>query len=136
MSLSVNRAAAGLCCVAASQVNLPPKGTQLLMVPVTSVPGKVPVLRPAPGSTGQRMVLQPVRTVSGVQYYRRPDGQLFQLVPISQLRPVNLNQSVHSGESIILHYIHKKHKHIELIKSDVYKRTVKSVSRAGFTCLM
>lgn len=130
-NLSVNRAAAGLCCVAASQVNLPPKGTQLLMVPVTSVPGKAPVLRPAPGSTGQRMVLQPVRTASGVQYYRRPDGQLFQLVPISQLRPVNLNQSIQSGESFLLHYIH-----IEFMKSDVYKRTVKSASRAGFTGLM
>ncbi|XP_039992476.1 MAX dimerization protein MGA a isoform X3 [Xiphias gladius] len=70
-----------------------------------AVPGphvKVPVwgLAPQPPpspSNGQRMVLQPVQTVSGVQYYRIPDGKLVQLVPISKLRPVNPNLPVQRG---------------------------------------
>ncbi|XP_041809644.1 MAX dimerization protein MGA a isoform X4 [Chelmon rostratus] len=83
-------------------VNSAPKGSQLLIVQVPGLRGKVPVPGPAPcplppGSAGQRMILQPVRTASGVQYYRKPDGNLVQLVPISQLKPVNPNQSVQKG---------------------------------------
>lgn len=98
-------------CVSAPQVsssavppvNSAPKGSQLLIVQVPGLRGKVPVPGPAPcplppGSAGQRMILQPVRTASGVQYYRKPDGNLVQLVPISQLKPVNPNQSVQKGE--------------------------------------
>ncbi|XP_054470209.1 MAX gene-associated protein-like, partial [Anoplopoma fimbria] len=68
----------------ASPVTPPPKGSQLLMLQAP----------PPSSSTGQRMVLQPVQSKSGVQYYRRPDGKLVQLVPISQLRAVNQNLSV------------------------------------------
>ncbi|XP_044023006.1 LOW QUALITY PROTEIN: MAX dimerization protein MGA a [Siniperca chuatsi] len=80
-------------------VNPAPKGSQLLMVQVPGPHGKLPVpalapCSPLPPSTGQRMVLQPVQAASGLQYYRRPDGKLVQLVPISQLRS---NLSVQRG---------------------------------------
>ncbi|XP_022621822.1 MAX gene-associated protein [Seriola dumerili] len=55
-----------------------PEGSRLLI--------QVPA---PPPSSGQRMVLQLVQTASGVQYYRRPDGKLIQLIPISQMRPIN-----------------------------------------------
>ncbi|XP_045918360.1 MAX dimerization protein MGA a isoform X2 [Micropterus dolomieu] len=82
------------CQVSSSVVppgNPASKGPQLLMVQVPGPHGKLPVPGPVPGpplppSTGQRMVLQPVQAASGLQYYRRPDGKLVQLVPISQLR--------------------------------------------------
>ncbi|XP_075941314.1 MAX dimerization protein MGA a isoform X2 [Anarhichas minor] len=77
----------------ASPVNLAPKGSQLLMLQVPAPPGKLPLPPPPTSSTSQTMVLQPVQSKSGVQYYRRPDGKLVQLVPISQLRSVNPNLS-------------------------------------------
>ncbi|TKS87256.1 hypothetical protein D9C73_021380 [Collichthys lucidus] len=55
------------------------------------------------GGASQRMVLQPVQAVPGVQYYRRPDGKLVQLVPISQLRPFNPNQLAPRGPSPSVH---------------------------------
>ncbi|KAM6917356.1 MAX dimerization protein MGA a [Lycodopsis pacificus] len=78
----------------ASPVNLAPKGSQLLMLQVPAPPGKLPLPPPPTTSTSQTMVLQPVQSKSGVRYYRRPDGKLVQLVPISQLRSVNPNPSV------------------------------------------
>ncbi|XP_032403340.1 MAX dimerization protein MGA a isoform X1 [Xiphophorus hellerii] len=48
---------------------------------------------------GQRMVLKPVRSPAGVQYYRKPDGALVQLIPTSQLRPGNPSATVHGGNS-------------------------------------
>uniref|UniRef100_UPI0037E7636F MAX dimerization protein MGA a isoform X2 n=1 Tax=Semicossyphus pulcher TaxID=241346 RepID=UPI0037E7636F len=72
------------------------KVSQLVMVPAPGLPGKVivPRLTPStPTSPGQRMILKPVQTTSGVQYYRRPDGKLVRLVPISQLRSVNPTQT-------------------------------------------
>uniref|UniRef100_UPI001ED82428 MAX dimerization protein MGA a n=1 Tax=Scatophagus argus TaxID=75038 RepID=UPI001ED82428 len=85
-------------------VNPTPKGSQLLRFQVAGLPGKVSAPTSAAWplsstSSGQRMILQPVQTVSGVQYYRRPDGQLVQLVPISHLRPFNTNKSVQRGSS-------------------------------------
>lgn len=47
------------------------------------------------------MVLQPVQTVTGAQYYRRPDGKLVQLVPIDQLTPVKPTQSAQKGMSLV-----------------------------------
>ncbi|KAM8737752.1 MAX dimerization protein MGA a isoform 5-T5 [Acanthopagrus schlegelii] len=90
------------------QVSSPvaPAGSQLLMLQVPRPPGKLPVPASAPPpstststSTGQRMVLQPVQTVTGGQYYRRPDGKLVQLVPIDQLTPVKPTQSAQKGLS-------------------------------------
>ncbi|XP_020510438.2 MAX dimerization protein MGA a isoform X2 [Labrus bergylta] len=63
------------------------KVSQVWMVPATG-PLQGPVRGPSPTSTGQRMILKPVQTTSGLQFYRRPDGKLVQLVPLSQLRPV------------------------------------------------
>ncbi|XP_069008865.1 MAX dimerization protein MGA a isoform X1 [Embiotoca jacksoni] len=71
----------------------PSKASQVVMVQVPGPGNTAPLLRiPARASTGQKMVLKPVQTTSGLQYYRRPDGKLVQLVPISQLRPFNPNQ--------------------------------------------
>ncbi|KAL7380110.1 hypothetical protein ABVT39_011908 [Epinephelus coioides] len=91
---------------AAPPVTTAPKGSQVFMVqvPPPPAPGKLPVPAQPPGppppssssiaySSGQRIVLQPVQMASGLQYYRKPDGKLVRLVPLSQLRSVNLNQS-------------------------------------------
>ncbi|XP_070776873.1 MAX dimerization protein MGA a [Enoplosus armatus] len=88
-------------------VNPALKGPQLLMVQVPSPRGKLPIpgmapCPPPPPSTGQRMVLQPILAASGLQYYRRPDGKLVQLVPISQFRSVNPNLSVQKGSPSVL----------------------------------
>uniref|UniRef100_A0A671TVR1 MAX dimerization protein MGA a n=1 Tax=Sparus aurata TaxID=8175 RepID=A0A671TVR1_SPAAU len=88
-----------------------PAGSQLLMLQVPRPPGKLPVPASAPPtststststSTGQRMVLQQVQTVTGAQFYRRPDGKLVQLVPIDQLTPVKPTQSAKKGSSLPL----------------------------------
>ncbi|XP_017157945.1 MAX dimerization protein MGA a isoform X2 [Poecilia reticulata] len=47
----------------------------------------------------QRMVLKPVQSSAGVQYYRKPDGTLVQLIPTSQLRPGNPSTTIHGGNS-------------------------------------
>ncbi|XP_026195007.1 MAX dimerization protein MGA a isoform X3 [Anabas testudineus] len=70
------------------------KGSQMLMVEVLRSLRKVPVLGavtqpPAPTTISQKIVLQPVQTALGVQYYRRPNGKLVRLVPVSQLRSGN-----------------------------------------------
>ncbi|KAK2826846.1 hypothetical protein Q5P01_021060 [Channa striata] len=89
-----------------SQVRMPvvrpvnPKGSQVFTVEVLGSLGKPPVpdassLAPAFPSTGKRVVLQPVNTASGVQYFRRADGRLVQLVPINNLRSVNTNLPLH-----------------------------------------
>ncbi|XP_030574303.1 MAX dimerization protein MGA a isoform X1 [Archocentrus centrarchus] len=64
----------------------PSKAPQMVLIQVPPPPGTVPVV--APVSSPQKMLLKPVQTASGVQFYRRPDGKLVQLVPLSQLRPV------------------------------------------------
>lgn len=69
------------------------------MVPVLSSSGKVPPLQCSlPASSSQKMVLYPVKSTSGVQYYRRADGQLYRLLPMSQLRPFARNQPGQTGE--------------------------------------
>lgn len=78
----------------------PSKGSKLYMVPVVSSSGKVPPLQgPLPASTSQKMVLYPVKSTQGVQYYRRADGQLYRLLHLSQLKPVRRNQPGQTGES-------------------------------------
>ncbi|KAM8916660.1 MAX dimerization protein MGA a isoform 2-T8 [Spinachia spinachia] len=82
----------------ASPVNSAPKGAMLLLQ-VPAPPGKLPLpvqapcTPPPPSSTGQMMFLRPVRSKTGVQYYRRPDGRLVQLVSISKLNPVNKDRT-------------------------------------------
>lgn len=73
-----------------------------MLIKVPPPPGTVPVVAPcppgpAPGS--QRMLLKPVQMVSGVQFYRRPDGKLVKLVPVSQLRAVMPTSPAQPGES-------------------------------------
>lgn len=60
----------------APAITLPLQSPQVLMLPVPSAP-------PAPPA-GQKL--------QTLQYLRRPDGRLFQLVPISQLTTVQLRQ--------------------------------------------
>ena len=54
------------------------------------------------------MVLQSVKTASGRQFFRKPDGKLVQLVPLSQLR-VNKNLCVQKSESSVNMLIILKH---------------------------
>lgn len=74
------------------------------MVEVLGSLGKVPVSGavtrpPATPTISQRIVLQPVQTASGVKYYRRPDGKLVRLVPVSQLMSGNPSLPLERGES-------------------------------------
>uniref|UniRef100_A0A4W5PJE5 Uncharacterized protein n=1 Tax=Hucho hucho TaxID=62062 RepID=A0A4W5PJE5_9TELE len=50
-----------------------------------------PLIPLTPLAAGRRMVLQPVRSASGTTLYRNPNGQLIQLVPLSQLQALNPN---------------------------------------------
>ncbi|XP_008275306.1 MAX dimerization protein MGA a isoform X2 [Stegastes partitus] len=77
----------------------PPKTPQFLMVHVAGPMGQLPPQVPATSPTGQKLVLQPVQTASGLQYYRRPDGKLVQLVPLNQVKPVGRNPSAQKGPS-------------------------------------
>ncbi|XP_071400068.1 MAX dimerization protein MGA a [Centroberyx affinis] len=79
---------------------------QVLMVQVPGTGGTVPVPglltrppAPALSTATQRMVLQTVRTAAGTQIYRKVDGKLVQLVPVSQLRAVNPNLMVQRAPS-------------------------------------
>lgn len=92
--------ASGVVTALAPPPVLPSKGSKLYMVPVLSSSGKVPPLQgPLPASTSQKMVLYPVKSTLGVQYYRRTDGQLYRLLPLSQLKPFRQNQPGQKGES-------------------------------------
>uniref|UniRef100_A0A3Q1JX18 T-box domain-containing protein n=1 Tax=Anabas testudineus TaxID=64144 RepID=A0A3Q1JX18_ANATE len=76
-SSTVNNLSVALC-FSDSQIN-------------TSVP-------PAPTTISQKIVLQPVQTALGVQYYRRPNGKLVRLVPVSQLRSGNPSLPLQRGD--------------------------------------
>ncbi|XP_026868973.2 MAX dimerization protein MGA a isoform X2 [Electrophorus electricus] len=59
-----------------------PAGEIRLMQPIVSTRPAVP---------GQRMVFQMLKTSNGNTLYRNPNGQLIQLVPLSQFRALNPN---------------------------------------------
>ncbi|XP_054986535.1 MAX gene-associated protein isoform X7 [Sorex araneus] len=63
-------------------------GPRLLLIPVQQ---GSPNLRPVSNTQvqGQRMVLQPVRSPSGMNLFRHPNGQIVQLLPLHQLRGSN-----------------------------------------------
>lgn len=44
-----------------------------------------------------KMILRQVQSPTGVRYYRRPDGKLVQLIPISQLKAANPDKTGKSG---------------------------------------
>lgn len=52
-----------------------------------------------PTSNSKKIVLYPVKSTTGVQYYRRPDGQLYRLLPMSQLRQLKLKHAGQTGET-------------------------------------
>ncbi|XP_004751221.1 MAX gene-associated protein isoform X8 [Mustela putorius furo] len=77
--------------VATPQVSSNPvkrTGPRLLLIPVQQ---GSPTLRPVPNTQlqGHRMVLQPVRSPSGMNLFRHPNGQIVQLLPLHQLRGSN-----------------------------------------------
>ncbi|KAM9355023.1 MAX dimerization protein MGA a [Pholidichthys leucotaenia] len=79
----------------------------LIQVPGSLKTNPLTLVTPQPPTpltpTSQKMVLQSVQTVSGVQLYRRPDGKLVQLVPISQLRAVPAaSQTTAPSSSMVL----------------------------------
>ncbi|XP_008015167.3 MAX gene-associated protein isoform X5 [Chlorocebus sabaeus] len=77
--------------VATSQVSpntVKRAGPRLLLIPVQQ---GSPTLRPVSNTQlqGHRMVLQPVRSPSGMNLFRHPNGQIVQLLPLHQLRGSN-----------------------------------------------
>ncbi|XP_040602011.1 MAX gene-associated protein isoform X3 [Mesocricetus auratus] len=68
-------------------------GPRLLLIPVQQ---GSPTLRPIPNPQlqGQRMVLQPVRSPSGMNLFRHPNGQIVQLLPLHQIRGSNTQPSL------------------------------------------
>uniref|UniRef100_A0A8C2MLQ7 MAX gene-associated protein n=1 Tax=Cricetulus griseus TaxID=10029 RepID=A0A8C2MLQ7_CRIGR len=68
-------------------------GPRLLLIPVQQ---GSPTLRPIPNPQlqGQRMVLQPVRSPSGMNLFRHPSGQIVQLLPLHQIRGSNTQPSL------------------------------------------
>ncbi|KAM5337630.1 MAX gene-associated protein isoform 12-T19 [Glossophaga mutica] len=63
-------------------------GPRLLLIPVQQ---GSPTLRPVSNTQlpGHRMVLQPIRSPSGMNLFRHPNGQIVQLLPLHQLRSSN-----------------------------------------------
>nr|KAF6392884.1 hypothetical protein mPipKuh1_011502 [Pipistrellus kuhlii] len=63
-------------------------GPRLLLIPVQQ---GSPNLRPVSNTQlpGHRMVLQPIRSPSGMNLFRHPNGQIVQLLPLHQLRSSN-----------------------------------------------
>ncbi|XP_014390305.1 PREDICTED: MAX gene-associated protein isoform X9 [Myotis brandtii] len=77
--------------VATSQVSPNPvkrAGPRLLLIPVQQ---GSPNVRPVSNTQlpGHRMVLQPIRSPSGMNLFRHPNGQIVQLLPLHQLRSSN-----------------------------------------------
>lgn len=73
--------------------NVKRTGPRLLLIPVQQ---GSPTLRPIPNPQlqGQRMVLQPVRSPSGMNLFRHPNGQIVQLLPLHQIRGSNTQPSL------------------------------------------
>lgn len=73
--------------------NVKRTGPRLLLIPVQQ---GSPTLRPVqnPQLPGQRMVLQPVRSPSGMNLFRHPNGQIVQLLPLHQIRGSNTQPSL------------------------------------------
>ncbi|XP_076785639.1 MAX gene-associated protein isoform X7 [Arvicanthis niloticus] len=73
--------------------NVKRTGPRLLLIPVQQ---GSPTLRPIqnPQLQGQRMVLQPVRSPSGMNLFRHPNGQIVQLLPLHQIRGSNTQPSL------------------------------------------
>uniref|UniRef100_A0A4W5PGT4 T-box domain-containing protein n=1 Tax=Hucho hucho TaxID=62062 RepID=A0A4W5PGT4_9TELE len=68
-----------------------------------------PLIPLTPLAAGRRMVLQPVRSASGTTLYRNPNGQLIQLVPLSQLQALNPNLVMRNkGECLTVDAINAK----------------------------
>ncbi|XP_054651631.1 MAX dimerization protein MGA a isoform X2 [Dunckerocampus dactyliophorus] len=82
----------------------PPTNSQRLMVPPPRTPIRLPVL-PCPQpplSSSVRMVLRQVHTPTGIRYYRKPDGKLVQLIPVSQLRAPSTAVKTGSATSVLM----------------------------------
>uniref|UniRef100_A0A8C8I2I3 MAX dimerization protein MGA a n=1 Tax=Oncorhynchus tshawytscha TaxID=74940 RepID=A0A8C8I2I3_ONCTS len=90
---------------------LPDPGTsnavRMACPPTSQTP--TPLIPLTPLAAGRRMVLQPVRSASGTTLYRNPNGQLIQLVPLSQLQALNPNLVMRNkGECLTVDDINAK----------------------------
>ncbi|XP_047467070.1 MAX dimerization protein MGA a isoform X2 [Mugil cephalus] len=77
----------------------PHKSSQKLLVTCPAPP--LPLGPMSTQSPVFQSVLQPVQTTSRLRYYRRPDGKLFQLIPISQLGPVPVLRLPPPGPAVL-----------------------------------
>ncbi|XP_019909736.2 MAX dimerization protein MGA a isoform X2 [Esox lucius] len=78
-----------------------PCAARVIRIPAPSTTVRIQCPPPPPSTnpsspltsprTGQRVVLQQVRSTSGATLFRNPSGQLIQLVPLSQLQALNPN---------------------------------------------
>ncbi|XP_040267665.1 MAX gene-associated protein-like isoform X3 [Bufo bufo] len=68
-------------------------GPRLLLIPVNSSSSPSRPVQCVQSSPGQKMVLQPIKTTSGVTLFRHPNGQLIQLVPLQQVQSSNVQPS-------------------------------------------
>lgn len=79
-----------------------PKAPQVLLLQVPG-PRKAVALSvkapQAPGSSPnqQRMILQPVPSLPGIKYFRKPDGKLVQLVPVCHLKAISPKPPAQGG---------------------------------------
>ncbi|XP_061552231.1 MAX dimerization protein MGA a isoform X1 [Phycodurus eques] len=64
----------------------PPSGSSMVPLPRPRITIPGPPRHQVPTSSAVRMILRQVQSTTGVRYYRRPDGKLVQLIPVSQLR--------------------------------------------------
>lgn len=105
----------------------PSKASQVVLVHVpsprktTPLPFVTPRL-PNPPSTRQRMILQPIQSTSGAQYYLKPDGKVVQLIPISQLRPINPDPPVQKGNGDMFNLKEGTNKKITIITKHLIPR--------------
>nr|XP_057947475.1 uncharacterized protein LOC131140773 isoform X1 [Doryrhamphus excisus] len=86
----------------------PPTGSVLLTLPPPRAPIRLPVLScpQPPPSSSVRMVLRQVHNPTGLRYYRKPDGNLVQLIPVTQLRPPSTVVKTGSATSVLMDSSH------------------------------
>ncbi|KAM4663547.1 MAX gene-associated protein [Discoglossus pictus] len=68
-------------------------GPRLLLIPVQSNTPTVRPVQSVPHTPGQKMVLQPIKSPTGTNLFRHPNGQIIQLVPIQQIRAPTITPS-------------------------------------------
>ncbi|KAM3918254.1 MAX gene-associated protein [Leptodactylus fuscus] len=65
-------------------------GPRLLLIPVNSASAPSRPVQSVATSPGQKMVLQPIKSSTGVTLFRHPNGQIIQLVPLQQVNSASV----------------------------------------------